>query len=102
MVDFVQQAGPGDLVAVAVKDTASDQLSAETVQSLQGLGLSNLTDRFRWSQAGNRPALDSLGGATASEEVDGLRAAGVGIGAGWREPAVAAQVEWLKLERTNN
>ncbi|MCB0198803.1 MAG: hypothetical protein KDI03_01925, partial [Anaerolineae bacterium] len=101
LVDFVQQAGPGDLLAVAVKDTASDQLSAEAAQALRDLGLSDLRGRFRWAQAGI-VTIDGAGKPAAVEEIEGLQATSVGVGAGWREPNAAAQVEWLRLERAEN
>ncbi|MEZ4769051.1 MAG: interleukin-like EMT inducer domain-containing protein [Caldilineales bacterium] len=96
LIAFVQQAGPGDLLAVAVKDTASDQLSAEAAQALIDLGLSDLQGRFRWAQTG-LVTIDDSGKLAAVEEVDGLQAASVGTGAGWRESNVAAQVVWLKV-----
>ncbi len=98
LVRFVQQASPGQLIAVAIKDTASDQLSADAAQALSGLGLTNMQGRFRWAQA----AIATAGLPVVAEEVDGLQGASVGIGAGWREPATAAQVEWVRFERAAN
>ena len=63
---------------------------------MANLGLTDMRGRFRWAQA----AIVTLAGNRRCgnvQEVDGLQSASVGIGAGWREPAVAAQVEWLRL-----
>ncbi|MCB0237200.1 MAG: hypothetical protein KDH08_00885, partial [Anaerolineae bacterium] len=101
LVRFLQQVKPGQLLAVAIKDTASDQLSEQAAQTLSALGLTDMRGKFRWAQAAI-VAMEETTPPVVTEDVDGLQAAAVGIGAGWREPNVAAQVDWLRLERQQN
>jgi len=99
LVEFLAQMDDDSILAVAVKDTASDQLSDEAGQALTALGLSNLQGRFRWSQAAIVLGANLAGGQRqVLEELDGLQAASAGIGPGWRQPQVAGQVQWLAAQ----
>jgi hypothetical protein len=99
LVEFLGQMDDDSVLAVAVRDTASDQLSAEAAQALAAWGLSDLRGRLRWSQAAI-----VLGANVASgqrqvvEQIDGLQAASAGYGPGWREPQAAAEVLWVRAE----
>ena len=98
---FLDQADETTILALAVKDTAGDQLSEEAAQRLKELGLTDLRGRLRWSQAAIVLPKDLGDGSQplVLEEVDGLQGASVGWGPGWREPRVAAEVEGLRLEQ---
>jgi hypothetical protein len=99
LVEFLRQVEPGQIVAVAVKDTAADQLSPEAAEALGQLGLADMRGRFRWSQAALvMPAAEGAGGGQVIERVSGVEPVAVGWGPGWREPAVAAAVAWLRAE----
>ncbi len=99
LVRFLSQMDDDSVLAVAVKDTASDQLSAEAAQALAAWGVSDLRGRFRWSQAAIVLGANLAGGQRqAIEQIDGLQAASAGYGPGWREPRAAAQVQWLRAE----
>ncbi|MEA3335422.1 MAG: interleukin-like EMT inducer domain-containing protein [Chloroflexota bacterium] len=98
LVDFLDQFDDGSILLVAVKDTAADQLSERAVEALTELGLSDLGGKLRWSQAaivigeGLSPHL-----TRTFERVDGLQSTSVGWGPGWREPNVAAIVDWIEI-----
>jgi hypothetical protein len=99
LVEFLSQIDDDSVLAVAVKDTASNQLSAEAAQALAGLGLADLRGRFRWSQAAIVLGANVAGGQRqVFEQVDGLQAASAGYGPGWREPQAAAEVLWVRAE----
>jgi hypothetical protein len=96
LVQFLAQMDDDSVLAVAVQDTASDQLSDEAAQAMASLGLADLRDRFRWSQAAIVLGANVAGGQRqVVEQIDGLQAASAGYGPGWREPQAAAQVQWL-------
>ncbi len=97
LAKFLRQMDDDSVLAVAVRDTASDQLSDEAAQALAALGLSNLQGRFRWGQAAIVLGANVGGGERqVVEQLDGLQAASAGYGPGWREPQAAAQVQWLR------
>jgi hypothetical protein len=99
LVEFLSQMNDDSVLAVAVKDTASDQLSDEAAQALAALGLSDLRSRFRWSQAAIVLGANVAGGQRqVVEQIDGLQAASAGYGPSWREPQAAAQVLWVHAE----
>jgi hypothetical protein len=99
LVQFLGQMDEDSVLAVAVKDTASDQLSAEAVQALAAWGVSDLHGRFRWSQAAIVLGANAAGGQRqVVERIDGLQAASVSYGPGWREPRAAAQIQWVRAE----
>lgn len=101
LVQFLGQLDEDSVLAVAVKDTASDQLSDEAAQALAALGLSDLQGRFRWSQAAIVLGANVAGGQRqVIEQIDGLQAASAGYGPGWREPQAAAQVQWVRAGST--
>jgi hypothetical protein len=103
LVDFLGQMDDNSILAVAVKDTASDQLSEEAAEALAAWGLSDLRDRFRWSQAAIVLGANVAGGQRqVAEHVDGLQAVSAGHGPGWREPQAAAQVQWLRAESSSS
>jgi len=92
LLDFLAQRPAGSLLAVAVKDTAGDQLSPEAAAALTRLGLSDLRGRFRWSQAAIIPD-----GQPALEAISATGPVSVGWGAGWREQRVAAAVAEVRI-----
>lgn len=97
LVQFLSQMDDDSVLAVAVKDTAGEQLSDEAAQALAGWGLSDLRGRFRWSQAAIVLGANVAGGQRqVVEQIDNLQAASAGWGPGWREPQAAAQVAWLR------
>ena len=99
MVEFLSQVDEHSALAVAVKDTASDQLSAEAAQALTALGLSDLRGRFRWGQAGIvMPPDPTTGQRPVVEQISGLEPVHAVIGPGWREPQVAGAVDWVQVE----
>lgn len=99
LVDFLQQVDDQTILAVAVKDTASDQLSAEAAQALARLGLTDLRGCFRCSQAALViPSTPERPDGQVIERVDPVQAVSVGMGPGWREPQVAAAVDWVRVE----
>lgn len=95
LIEFMSQVGQNDILAVAVKDTPGDQLSAEAADALTRLGLSDLRGRFRWSQAG---IVWPASGQPLREVISPVQSARVGIGAGWREPQAAALVASVVVE----
>lgn len=95
LIEFVSQMGQNDILAVAVKDTAGDQLSAEAAAALTQLGLSDLRGRFRWSQAG---LVWPAAGQPTLEAISPVQSTRVGVGAGWREPQAAALVASVVVE----
>ena len=99
LVEFLRQMDDDSVLAAAVKDTASDQLSDQAAQALAAWGLSDLQGRFRWSQAAIVLGANLAGGQRqVIEQTDGLQAASAGYGPGWREPQAAAQIQWLRVE----
>jgi hypothetical protein len=103
LVEFLSQMDDDSVLAVAVKDTASQQLSDEAAQALAALGLSDLRSRFRWSQAALVLGANLAGGQRqVIEQIDGLQAASAGYGPGWREPQAAAQVQWVRAHPSSS
>ncbi|MDW8316656.1 MAG: interleukin-like EMT inducer domain-containing protein [Anaerolineae bacterium] len=99
LIAYLQGLGQQEILAVAVKDTAADQLSAEAAEALAQLGLTDLRGRFRWSQAALVLPAPAPGAARpVVEAVDAVQGVRVGLGMGWREPQVAAAVAWLRAE----
>ena len=83
MVEFLSQVDEHSALAVAVKDTASDQLSAEAAQALAALGLSDLRGRFRWGQAAVvLPPDPATGQRSVVEQISGLEPVHAVIGPG--------------------
>ncbi len=101
LVEFLSQMDDDSVLAVAVKDTASDQLSDGAAQALAAWGLSDLRSRFRWSQAAIVLGANLAGGQRqVIEQIDGLQSASAGYGPGWREPQAAAQIQWVRAYPT--
>ncbi|HSN78224.1 MAG TPA: interleukin-like EMT inducer domain-containing protein, partial [Anaerolineae bacterium] len=99
LVQFLDQMDDDSVLAVAVKDTASDQLSDEAAHALAALGLNDLQDRFRWGQAAIVLGANLASGQRqVVEQINGLQAVSAGYGPGWREPQAAAEVAWLRVE----
>jgi hypothetical protein len=99
LLAFLGRLDDHSALAVAVKDTASDQLSAEAAQALADLGLTDLRGRFRWGQAAIvLPSDAATGERTVIEQVSGLEPVHAVVGPGWREPYVAAVVESVRVE----
>ena len=97
LVGFLGHMDDDSVLAVAVRDTASDQLSDEAAQALAAWGVSDLRGRLRWSQAAIVLGANVAGGQRqVAEQIDGLQAASAGYGPGWREPRAAAQIQWVR------
>jgi hypothetical protein len=100
LIQFLSQMDDDSVLAVAVRDTAGDQLSDAAAQALAALGLSDLQGRLRWGQAAIAVGANLAGGQRqVVEQVSGLQAVSAGWGPGWREPQAAAEVAWLRAER---
>jgi hypothetical protein len=88
---WVARLAPGTIVAGAVRDEASMNLSEQAVSALRSLGVNtDLRGKFRWGHAfvgatGSPPG-------SALEAVDGIRPAQVSVGLPVSAPALAA---WL-------
>ncbi len=94
LVNFLAAAPADAFIAVAAADEASAKLSEETVRALQGVGAKgDLRGCFRCSHAFIR-----LPSGATLEALDALRPVGLTTGLGLTEPALAAQVEWIKIE----
>jgi hypothetical protein len=98
LIELLGQVGEQDILAVAVKDTAADQLSAKAAAALVSLGLTDLRGRLRVSQAG-LVLPSSAAQDNTVEQLSTLAGASVGVGAGWREPQSAARVHWINVAR---
>lgn len=99
LVAFLDRLDDHSALAVAVKDTASDQLSAGAAEALAGLGLTDLRGRFRWGQAAIvLPPDPTTGQRAVLEQTSGLEPVHAVLGPGWREPQVAAMVESVRIE----
>ena len=97
MAEFVANLPDGTLVAAAVADEASMNLSAEAVAALQTLGATgDLRGKFRWSHAVIGVKGDPPG--TALEALDGLRPVTLSLGPAITAPSVAGGVAWLRFE----
>jgi hypothetical protein len=84
------------VVAVAVRDEASRQLTPGGFAALQSLGIQgDLRSRFRWSQAAI--GVKGFAPGEALEDVQALRPATVKLGLGVTEPQVAAGFDWIKF-----
>lgn len=96
--EFLQQLGARDILAVAVRDTAADQLTEPATAALTALGLSDLRGRFRWGQAAIVLNAGDSRNRQVVERVSPMAPVSVGYGSGWREPQVAAAVQWIRIE----
>jgi hypothetical protein len=94
LAEFMTAAPADAIIAVAVADEASANLSEEAVRALQAIGAKgDLRGCFRCSHAFIR----TPSGATF-EALEALRPVGVTTGLGLTEPGLAAEVEWIKLD----
>jgi hypothetical protein len=93
---FIEKIPEGRIVAVAVRDEASRNLTEEAVSALRSIGASqNLRGKFRWSHAiiGAKGATNG----TANESMNDIAPAQLVVGVGAMEPNVAAAVEWVRI-----
>jgi hypothetical protein len=89
MAAFLHQVPPGQIVALAAADEASQALSQEAVDALEGIGATgDLRGDFRWGHA----AIGVKGAppGTAAEAMDWMRPASLVCGEGTTRPTVAA------------
>ena len=96
LAKFIQAIPNGRIVAVAVRDEASRNLTEEAVNALRSIGATqDLHGKFRWSHA----IIGVKGAApgTALESANGIMPAQLVIGIGATEPNVAAAIEWIKI-----
>ncbi len=97
LAEFIDKIPAGKLVAVAVRDEASRNLTDTAVQALQSIGAQeNLRGKWRWSHA-----LIGLKGAqigSVPEAANEIAPAQVVLGIGAMEPNAAAAIEWIKIE----
>jgi len=95
LAQFLRAAPANATIALAAADEAGAQLSddaAQTIRQVTG-ATGSLRGCFRCSHAIIRPA-----GGPPLEALDALRPVAVTTGPGLTEPALAAQVDWLKIE----
>lgn len=95
LAQFIAQIPGGKIVAVAVRDEASQNLTQDAVSALRSIGAQeDLRGKFRWSHAKIGLAGGSRGGEVANE----IAPAQVVQGIGAMEPNVAAAVEWIEIK----
>lgn len=92
---FIAQVPNGKIVAVAVRDEASRNLTQDAVDALRSIGAKeDLRGKFRWSHA----VIGIKGAASALERANEIAPAQVVQGVGAMEPNVAAAVEWIAVK----
>jgi len=95
LAHFIAQIPNGKIVAVAVRDEASQNLTQDAVGALRSIGAKeDLRGKFRWSHA----VIGVKGASQALERVNEIAPAQVVQGIGALEPNVAAAVEWITVE----
>jgi hypothetical protein len=97
LAQFIDKIPNGKIVAVAVRDEASRNLTQDAIEALRSLGTrGDLLGRWRWSHAiiGVKGALP----ARASDAAYEIAPAQIVVGVGAMEPNVAAAIEWIKIE----
>ena len=97
LTQFIAKIPNYRIVAVAVRDEASRNLTEGAVNALRSIGArEDLRGKFRWSHAiiGMKGAVPGYVWEDASETMPVQLVVGVGA----TEPNVAAAVEWIKIE----
>jgi len=97
LAQFIDKIPNGKIVAVAVRDEASRNLTQDAIEALRSLGTrGDLLGRWRWSHAiiGVKGALP----ARASDAAYEIAPAQIVVGVGAMEPNVAAAIEWISIE----
>ncbi|MBN1994345.1 MAG: hypothetical protein JW953_16730 [Anaerolineae bacterium] len=97
LAGFIEAAPPQEMVVATAADEASASLSQEAAAALQSLGArGDLRGCFRCSHA----LIGQTGqtGGAAIELLDPLRPVGLTTAWGLTEPAVAAVVDWIRVE----
>jgi hypothetical protein len=97
MAQFIDKIPNSRIVAIAVRDESSRNLTEDAVNALRSIGTTqDLRDKFRWSHAiiGVKGALPGSAQESASE----IAPTQVMVGIGATEPNVAAAIEWIKIE----
>jgi hypothetical protein len=97
LAQFIDKIPNGKIVAVAVRDEASRNLTQDAIEALRSLGAQvDLRNKWRWSHAiiGVKGALP----ARASDAAYEIAPAQIVVGIGATEPNVAAAIEWIKIE----
>jgi hypothetical protein len=97
LAQFIAAIPNGRIVAVAVRDEASRNLTEEAVNALRSIGATqDLRGKFRWSHA-----IIGVKGAppgSAREIANEIAPAQLIVGIGATEPNVAAAIAWIKIE----
>jgi hypothetical protein len=94
LAQFIAQIPNGKIVAVAVRDEASQNLTQDAVNALRSIGAKeDLRGKFRWSHA----VIGVKGAASAAESAKEIAPAQVVQGIGAMEPNVAAAMEWIAV-----
>ena len=98
LAGWVKSLPQGAIVAGAVKDEASMNLSRHAVEALASLGVAaDLRGRFRWGHAFVGAAGAPAG--TALEAIDGVRTAQVSVGLPVSAPQVAAALVEVSIDK---
>lgn len=97
MVRFIEELPQGAVVAVAVMDEASMNLSEPAVQALEALGLAgSVRGRFRWSHAA--VGVKGASPASAAEALSETWPAAVTVGGGFTRPQVYVELRSLSWQ----
>ena len=94
---FIGKIPNGSIVAVAVRDEASRDLTADAVDALRSIGAQeDLRGKWRWSHA----IIGVKGAAPGSalEDAHEMMPAQEIVGVGAMEPNVAVAVEWIEIK----
>jgi hypothetical protein len=95
LAQFIAQIANGKIVAAAVRDEASLNLTEEAVNALRSMGAKeDLRGKFRGSHA----VIGVKGAANAIERANEIAPAQVVQGIGAMEPNIAAAVEWIAVK----
>lgn len=95
LAQFIAQIPQRRIVAVAVRDEASQNLTQAAANALRSIGAKeDLLGKFRWSHA----VIGVKGAASALEQANEVAPAQVVQGVGAMEPQVAAAVEWIAVK----
>lgn len=97
LAQFIDNIPNGKIVAVAVRDEASRNLTQEAVDALRSIGAQvDLRNKWRWSHAviGVKGSTNGM----ANELTNEIAPAQLVVGIGATEPNVAAAIEWIKIE----
>jgi hypothetical protein len=100
LAEFISGVAEGRIVAVAVGDEASLNLTKEAVLALRTIGSQeDLRGMFRWGHA-----IIGVKGAERGQALETtglLRPVSVRVGQGLTEPQVAAAFDWVRFERVD-